>query len=63
MNRISRRTFLKTATGAAGAGLLAACAPVAAPTESGEMAVDAPDEMAAELEMWTEMATSPAWKG
>lgn len=63
MNQFCRRTFLMTATGAAGAGLLAACAPVAAPTASGDMAADAPDEMAAELEMWTEMATSPRLEG
>lgn len=63
MDRISRRTFLKTAAGAAGAGLLAACAPVAAPTGSGDMAADSPDKMTAELEMWTEMATSPRLEG
>ncbi len=62
MNDLSRRSFLKGATGAAGIGLLAACAPVAAPADSGDMAGAEPDEMIAELEMWTEMATVP-WLG
>ena len=62
MKNLSRRSFLKGATGAAGIGLLAACAPVAAPADSGDMGADEPDEMVAELEMWTEMATVP-WLG
>ena len=63
MRDLSRRSFLKAATGAVGVGLLAACAPVSAPaTESSAMQMDAPDEMVAELEMWTEMATVP-WLG
>ena len=47
MKELSRRSFLQAATGVAGAGLLAACAPVAAPDDSSDMGSDAPDEMVA----------------
>ncbi len=63
MKDLSRRSFLKAAVGTAGAGILAACAPVAAPADTGDMGADEPDEMVAELEMWTEMATSPRLEG
>ena len=60
---LSRRNFLEAASGAAAVGLLAACAPVSSPaSDSSDMEGDAPDEMVAELEMWTEMATVP-WLG
>ena len=60
---LSRRIFLEAASGAAAVGLLAACAPVSTPaSDSSDMEGDAPDEMVAELEMWTEMATVP-WLG
>ena len=63
MNRLSRRSFLQAVAGSAGVGLLAACAPVAAPADTGEVGAGEPDETVAELEMWTEMATSPRLEG
>ena len=64
MKNISRRKFLKAATGVAGAGLLVSCVPVPPPTteSSTAMEAEAPAEMVTELEMWTEMATVP-WLG